>query len=108
MTAPTSKSDRRSVETRARLLSAASELIAERGWASVSTRDLAARAGVNPALVNYHFGGKSQLLIAGAIESLQTLAGEPGPVFAGTSLGQLGGAAAPRTQQRLRPPRRCG
>ena len=47
--------------TRARLLSAAASLIAERGWSAVTTRAVAERAGVNQALVHYHFGSIDNL-----------------------------------------------
>lgn len=40
------------------LLEAARALFAQRAFATVTVRELAATAGVNPALVNYHFGGK--------------------------------------------------
>jgi AcrR family transcriptional regulator len=43
------------VETRAAILKAAEELFGERGYSSVSARDVAQRAGVNKALVFYHF-----------------------------------------------------
>ena len=43
---------------------AARELIVERGWSSASNRAIADRAGVNLALINYHFGGKRGLLAA--------------------------------------------
>jgi AcrR family transcriptional regulator len=48
--------------TRAGLLEAASSLIVERGWGSVTTRAVAERAGVNQALVHYHFGNMDNLL----------------------------------------------
>jgi AcrR family transcriptional regulator len=48
--------------TRARLLEAAASLIAERGWGAVTTRAVADRAGVNQALVHYHFGSMEHLL----------------------------------------------
>ena len=47
--------------TPARLLEAAASLIAERGWGSISTRAVAERAGVNQALVHYHFGSMDAL-----------------------------------------------
>ncbi len=47
--------------TRGRLLSASAELIVERGWSAVTTRAVAERAGVNQALVHYHFGSISAL-----------------------------------------------
>ncbi len=49
-------------DTRARILRAAEALFAEHGFDAVSMRDLTARAGVNLAAVNYHFGSKQALL----------------------------------------------
>ncbi|MDD4836201.1 MAG: helix-turn-helix domain containing protein [Dethiosulfovibrio sp.] len=47
--------------TKERLIEAAGELAAERGFASVSTRDVAKRAGENLGSIHYHFGGKDGL-----------------------------------------------
>lgn len=49
-------------EVRQRLLTAAVELIPERGWTAVSTRVLAERAGVTPSVVHYHFPSMAELL----------------------------------------------
>ncbi|WP_433868538.1 TetR/AcrR family transcriptional regulator [Saccharopolyspora sp. CA-218241] len=49
-------------EVRQRLLTAATELIPERGWTAVSTRILAERAGVTPSVVHYHFPSLPALL----------------------------------------------
>lgn len=43
---------------------AAADLLAERGPAVISVRDIAERAGVNHALVHRHFGTKDELLRA--------------------------------------------
>jgi AcrR family transcriptional regulator len=51
------------LEARKRLLTAAEELFAERGFPSVSVRDLAQRAQVNIASVNYYFGSKENLYL---------------------------------------------
>ena len=48
-------------KTRAQLLRAASNLFAEYGYKSVSIRQIAEAAGVNSALIGYHFGGKQGL-----------------------------------------------
>lgn len=48
--------------TRERLLKAAIELIAEAGWGGVTTRAVAERAGVNQALVHYHYRSVPGLL----------------------------------------------
>lgn len=60
-------------ETRDSLLCAARELFAESGFEGVSVRRLADAAGVNPAMIHYHFGNKRELyrqMVAGAISSL--------------------------------------
>lgn len=46
------------------LIDAAGELAAEKGFANVSTRDIAQRAGTNVSSIHYHFGGKDQLFEA--------------------------------------------
>lgn len=50
-------------EAAVRLLEAAEELFAERGFAATSVRDLAEAAGVNVAAVNYYFGDKDSLYV---------------------------------------------
>jgi len=47
--------------TRQKILDAAELLFAERGYHSVSVRDITAAAGVDVALINYHFGSKQLL-----------------------------------------------
>lgn len=48
-------------DTRARLLAAATDLFAQRGYDGASIRDIATAAEVNVAAVNYHFQGKENL-----------------------------------------------
>ncbi len=50
--------------TRAALLKAASQVFAEQGYPLARVRDIAARAGVNLAAMNYHFGSKEKLYLA--------------------------------------------
>ena len=52
------------VEARGRLLDAAEQLFAERGFYGVTTRQVAASAGVDDALIYYHFKNKSGLFDA--------------------------------------------
>jgi AcrR family transcriptional regulator len=48
-------------EVRSRILLAAIELFGEQGFASASTRAIAARAGVNPPALQYYFHNKARL-----------------------------------------------
>jgi len=50
-----------STKTRQRILQAATELFAEKGFAQASTREIAKRADVNIASLHYHFGDKADL-----------------------------------------------
>lgn len=65
-------------ESRARIVEAAGQLFADRGFDGVSVRALAQRAGVNAAAINYHFGGKEGLYHA----VLRTLIDDTEPMFA--------------------------
>ncbi|WP_196814518.1 TetR/AcrR family transcriptional regulator [Nocardia sp. BMG111209] len=60
---------RDAVATRQSLLVAAQTLMAERGVAGVSTREVAAAAGVNQALVYRYFGSKDELFAEAARET---------------------------------------
>lgn len=48
-------------ETRRRLLQAAGEVFADRGYQDAGVAEICRRAGANVAAVNYHFGGKQSL-----------------------------------------------
>jgi AcrR family transcriptional regulator len=68
--------ERPSSETREQLVAAAERLFAERGFAGVSVRMIAAEAGVNWSLVGYHFRGKEGLLAEVYRRHCTTLNGE--------------------------------
>src|SRR5262245_31282965 len=51
-----------SADTKELIMSVAERMFADRGFASVSIRDLTAEAGVNIASINYYFGSKEKLL----------------------------------------------
>ncbi|MBS1950431.1 MAG: hypothetical protein OJF59_000359 [Cytophagales bacterium] len=59
--------------TKEKILSAAQELFEEQGFDGTSVRDIAAKANVNVALINYHFGSKD-LLITILIEEIANAA----------------------------------
>jgi AcrR family transcriptional regulator len=50
--------------TKAKILEAAFQRLAREGYAALSIREIARDAGVNHALINYHFRSKDQLVIA--------------------------------------------
>ena len=51
-------------ETKAKILEAAFRRLAREGYAALSMREIARDAGVNHALINYHYRSKDQLVIA--------------------------------------------
>ena len=53
--------DKQAMDARDKLLTAGTELFAAKGFAGASIRELASAAGVNSALISYHFGGKEGL-----------------------------------------------
>lgn len=55
--------------TKSRLLEAAGEEFAERGFEGATIRAIIERAGANLAAVNYHFGDKEKLYIQAVIEA---------------------------------------
>ena len=61
----------RGEETRLRIIRAAVELFGNKGFDSVSTRDIAARAEVNAPVLQYYFDGKEGLYLA-CVEYMQT------------------------------------
>ena len=50
--------------TKARILDAAEHVFAQRGFAGASTREIAARAGVNISSLHYHWASKETLYVA--------------------------------------------
>jgi AcrR family transcriptional regulator len=50
-------------DTRQRLLEAAEQIFAEKGYEGATVREIVTRAGANIAAVNYHFGDKERLYI---------------------------------------------
>src|SRR3954466_5473790 len=50
--------------TKTKILDAAFQRLAREGYAALSVREIAKDAGVNHALINYHFRSKDQLVIA--------------------------------------------
>jgi len=71
-----------SPDTRAAILEAARELFAAGGLSGTSVRAVAAKAGVDPALVHHYFGTKDELFVA-ALQLPFDFREVLGPVVAG-------------------------
>ena len=67
---------RNAAETRERLLSAAEELFAERGFERTTIREVGQQAGVDPTLIARYFGSKAELYLA-ALRRNQPAGDEP-------------------------------
>lgn len=80
----TSPAAARGRDVRQRLLAAAMELVPERGWAAVSTRVLADRAGVTPSVVHYHFPSLQALLREAVLDAMREVLESVGPALAAT------------------------
>jgi AcrR family transcriptional regulator len=63
--------------TKERILAATIELLERDGWDAVTVRKIGAGAGVNIALVNYHFGSKTNLKLAALEAALQDTVAPP-------------------------------
>jgi AcrR family transcriptional regulator len=70
---PISKSESSTESSRDRLLAAAVELFAERGFERTSMRDLAGRTGMSLAGLYHHFASKERLLYALQVEAFERL-----------------------------------
>jgi AcrR family transcriptional regulator len=79
------------VTTRQRIIEAALAEIAEHGWGGVRTRRVSQRAGVNNALVHYHFRSIDNLRLEAAAAAFGRLAEEfgPGAIDAEAPLGDV-------------------
>lgn len=56
-------------KTRGRILEAAGEMFAERGFEATTVRDICQAAGANVAAVNYYFGDKERLYIEAVVQA---------------------------------------
>lgn len=79
-------------QVRSAVLSATSDLVAERGPDGFSVRDIATRAGINHALVHRHFGTKAAVLeqmLAADAEAVVAAVVEAGLPTSGTASGEV-------------------
>lgn len=76
-------------------MNAALELIPEVGWAGVSTRKVAERAGLGPGLVHYHFSSLQELLTLSAVGAVEKLLADfSAQLHLSTTIGQAIAAMA--------------
>ncbi len=74
-----------SPDTRGSILNAARECFARSGFARCTVREIATRAGVDPALIHHYFGSKRQLFLAAVRVPI-----DPGPVVTAVLQGPAG------------------
>jgi AcrR family transcriptional regulator len=79
--------------TKVRLLEAAGEEFALKGFDAARVRTICERAGANIAAVNYHFGDKEQLYVQAVLEAHRFGCGgdDPNPTGSADAPGQLRG-----------------
>lgn len=83
-----------SEDVRAALVSAAIDVLRESGYAGASAREIAGRAGCSQAVIFYHFGSVSDLLVAALEEvSKRRMAAYHGWLADASSVSALAGAA---------------
>ena len=73
------------VATRAAILRAARDRLVEVGYANLNVRDIAREAGVNHALIGYHFHGKQQLVLAVLDDANRQLLERQSRMYQGTA-----------------------
>jgi len=71
-------------DTRQRLLQAATEVFAEKGFEAATVREICGRAQANVALVNYHFGDKMELYSEVLVNAFRPPEGTPKPEMPAT------------------------
>jgi AcrR family transcriptional regulator len=84
-----------SPDSRQALIDAARELFAAHSFGDVSTKRIATAAGVNPAMIHYHFAGKDDLLETAFREAVEPLLEQLG------ALSKHSAAAPPRVAQAI-------
>lgn len=70
-------------ETSTALLDAAKKVLRQNGYSGLSTRDVAAAAGVPLSQIHYHFGSKQQLILAVLAVQNERLLERQAAMFAG-------------------------
>jgi AcrR family transcriptional regulator len=86
---------------RERILAAALQVFAERGFDGARTRDIAERAGVNLGLLSYYFDGKEPLWRAAVSRAFEELAADLADVTA-LAQGDAGGNERAQLERLLR------
>ena len=84
-----SKPENMITDKKEHIMNTAIELFAEKGFEGSSIRDLATRAGVNVAMVNYYFGSKDKLFEAIVEYKASFLRGKLDEIEANTKLSEI-------------------
>jgi AcrR family transcriptional regulator len=71
--------------TRDAILRAARKRLIDAGYANLNVRDIAREAGINHALIGYHFHGKQQLVLAVLDEANRELLARQSRMYEGTT-----------------------
>ena len=74
------------VETSTMLLEAAKKVLRQKGYANLSTRDVAAAAGVPLSQIHYHFGSKQGMVLALFVHLNAQLLGRQNAMFSNPAL----------------------
>src|ERR1700739_4991345 len=87
-----------------KIISAARKLFTEKGFDAVKTRDIAAEAGINLALLNYYFRSKEKLFEIVMIENFERFIEQLIPVLSdeGSSIDEIVTHATARYIEMLR------
>ena len=78
-----------STDKKEHIMNVALELFAEKGFEGSSIRDLAARAEVNIAMINYYFGSKDNLFLAMVAYKAIIMRGKLDEISANTKLSEM-------------------
>jgi TetR/AcrR family transcriptional regulator, regulator of cefoperazone and chloramphenicol sensitivity len=89
-------------DTRERVMEAAGELFAERGFRGATMRAIAERAATNLASAHYHFGSKEKLYLDVAFAMFSALQGKLAERGLSPTAGELAQRARPELEELLR------
>ncbi len=81
----TKTQEKTDLSTEEKIKEAARKVFTQKGYAATRTRDIAEKAGINLALLNYYFRSKEKLFEIVIMEKMQILLGKIGPLIMDSS-----------------------